>query len=60
MIYFRFNVSCSAKGELIIYLLDKFEHIPMPKLNKYNTWEGQGIQVKKGLAVAKPINIVNI
>ncbi len=35
---------------LIIYLLDKFEHISMLKLNKYNTWEGQGIQVKKGLA----------
>ncbi len=35
---------------LIIYLLDKFEHISMLKLNKYNTWEGQGIKVKKGLA----------
>ncbi len=32
----------------------------MLKLNKYNTWEGQGIQVKKDLALAKPINIVNI
>ncbi len=51
--------SCNAKGrgEVIIYLLDKFEHIPMLKLNKYNTWEGQGIQVKKGLAPAKPANI---
>ncbi len=32
----------------------------MIKLNKYNTWEGQGIQVKNGLVLAKPINIVNI
>ncbi len=32
----------------------------MLKLNKYNTWEGQSIQVKKGLALAKPVSIVNI
>ncbi len=31
----------------------------MLKLNKYNTWEGQGILVKKGLALTKPINIIN-
>ncbi len=52
--------SCSAKGGLIIYLLDQFEHIPMLKLNKCNTWDGQGIQVKKDLVLAKHINIVNI
>ncbi len=39
--------SCSAKGGLIIYLLDKFEHIPIRKLNKYNTWDGHDIQAKK-------------
>ncbi len=29
-------------------------------LNKYRTWEGQVVQLKKGSNLNKPINIVNI
>ncbi len=48
------------KGGLIIYLHKIFQFDPKFKLSKYKTWEGQGIQVKKGETIAKPIQIVNI
>ena len=52
--------SSSSKGGLIIYLHEKFEHDYKLKLNKYKTWEGQIIQVKKGENLTKPIIIGNI
>ncbi len=52
--------SCSSKGGLIIYLHEQFEHVHRLKLNKYATWEGQVIEVKKGDILAKPIYIGNI
>ncbi len=50
--------SCSSKGGLIIYLQDKFEYTYRNKLTNYDTWEG--IQVKKGELLNKPIIIGNI
>ncbi len=52
--------SFSSKGGLIIYLNKQYGYIPKIKLNKYNTWEGQFIQVKKRKTLSKPINIRNI
>ncbi len=52
--------SSSSKGGLIIYLHEKFENHYKVKLNKYKTWEGQMIQVKKRENLIKPIIIGNI
>jgi len=50
---------CSSKGGLIIYLHEHFQHTQKLKL-KYNSWEGQFIQVKKGEYLSKPIIVGNI
>ncbi len=47
--------SCSVKRGLIIYLHDEFKYDYKSKLNKYKTWEGQVIQLKKGENFNKPI-----
>ncbi len=52
--------SCSSKGGIIIYLLEQFKYVPKLKLNNYQTWEGQVIQIKKGDTLNKPITIGNI
>ncbi len=49
--------SYSSKGGLIIYLNKQYDYIPKLKLNKYNTWEGQFMQVRKGETLSKPINL---
>ncbi len=38
---------CSSKGGLIIYLHERVKYVPKLKLNKYQTWEGQVIQIKR-------------
>ena len=52
--------SCTTKGGLIIYLLDKFDYTKKMKLNTYRNWEGQVIQVKKNDNLTRPIIIGNI
>jgi hypothetical protein len=52
--------SCSTKGGLIIYLQEEYDYIYKNKLNKYESWEGQVIQIKKGNTLNKAINLVNI
>jgi len=52
--------SCSTKGGLFIYLHEKFNYDYKLKLNKYESWEGQFINVKKGVNLNKPIIIGNI
>jgi hypothetical protein len=49
--------SCSKNGGLIIYLHEKFDFEHKLKLNKYKTWEGQFIQIKKGEVLDRPIII---
>ncbi len=51
---------CSSKGGLVIYFHEKFDYQYKFKLNKYKTWEGQIIQLKKGDNLRKPIIIGNI
>ena len=50
---------CTSRGGLIIFLLDKFNYTCKLRL-KYDTWEGQFINVKKGDHLSKPITIGNI
>ena len=50
---------CSSAGGLMIYLHKNFQHFRKQAL-KYNTWEGQFIQVKKGDNLSKPIILGNI
>ncbi len=45
--------SCSSKRGLIIYLHEKVEDVHRLNLNKYATWEGQVIEVKKAHILAK-------
>ncbi len=52
--------STSNKGVIIIYLHEQFDYDYKLKLNKYTSWEGQIIQVKKGENINKPLNIANI
>ncbi len=40
--------SCSDKGDLIIYLHDKFKYTPKHQVNKSSIWEGQFINVYGG------------
>ncbi len=51
--------SSSTKGGLIIYLHEKFDYDYKLKLNKYKSWEGQVIQIKKRENLTKPLNIAN-
>ncbi len=52
--------SCSAEGGLIIYLDEIIKYDYKSKLNKYRSWEGQVIQLKKGENLNKPTNTVHI
>ncbi len=54
------GIKCFLSPSLIIYLNDKFDYSIKHKLNNYKTWEVQIIQVKKGDALTKNINIGNI
>ena len=50
---------CSNKGGLIIYLNETFKYKPFQNTHKYETWEGQYIQVHGG-GLSKKIFIGNI
>lgn len=52
--------SCSSKGGLIIYLHERYKHVNKMKLNMFNTWEGQVIQVNKGKTLSKSVILGNI
>ncbi len=52
--------SCTSKGELIIYLNNRYKYVNKMKLTKYRTWEGQIIKVNKGDNLSKPVIIGNI
>ncbi len=52
--------SSSTKGGLIIYLHETFDYDYKLELNKYKSWEGQIIQIKKGENLNKPLNIADI
>ncbi len=49
----------STKGGLIIYLHEQYDYIYKNKLNGYESWEGQVIQIKK-VTLNKAINLVNL
>ncbi len=51
------GISCNAKGSLIIYVHEKFDYDYKLKLNKYKSWEGHVIQIKKGEYLNKQLNI---
>ncbi len=50
----------SYKGGLLIYLNDKYDYTNKFKLDNFENWEGQFIQVKKGDYLAKPVILGNI
>ena len=50
--------TCSNKGGLIIYINETFKYKPLQNTHRYETWEGQYIQVHGGLS--KKIIIGNI
>ncbi len=52
--------SSSTKGGLIIYLNEQCDYIYKNKLNEYESWEGQVIQIKKGDSLNKAINLGNL
>ncbi len=52
--------SCSTKGGLMVYLLDKYEYEYKSKLTGYESWEGQIIYIRKGNTLNKGINLINI
>ena len=51
--------TCSNKGGLIIYLNETFKYKPLQNTHRYETWEGQYIQVHGG-GLSKKIIIGNI
>ncbi len=51
---------CSTKGGLIIYLHENFKHKLKLKFDKYETCEGQVIEVTQGKTLSKPLYIGNI
>ena len=55
-----FSKLTSHKGGLLIYLNNKYDHISKFKLDNFENWEGQFIQVKKGDYLTKPVILGNI
>ena len=49
----------SSRGGLIIYLNDKFDYEEKYKLDYFDKWEGQIIELKQGPNLMKPITIGN-
>ncbi len=52
--------SCSTKGGLIIYFHENLNYKLKLELTKYETWEGQCIEVMRGKTLTKPLYIGNI
>ncbi len=50
----------STKEGLVIYLHEQYDFVYKNKLNEYESWEGQVIQIKKGDSLNKAINLANL